>query len=78
VQCCRGEEKPNTVSHGSGPSPRPDRLLTRPEKRINVLHRVKLGGFEIVISELEVERNYLLRARRYLEQGQAANRGLHA
>jgi hypothetical protein len=33
------------------------------------LHRVKLPGFEMVISELEVERNYLLRARRYLETG---------
>ena len=45
-----------------------ERLLTRVEKRMDALHRVKLPGFEMVISELEVERNYLLRARRYLEQ----------
>jgi hypothetical protein len=48
-----------------------DRLLTRLEKRIGALNRVKLPGFEMVISELEVERNYLLRARRYPEQGRS-------
>jgi hypothetical protein len=31
------------------------------------LQRVKLGGFEIVIVELEVELDYLRRATRYLE-----------
>ena len=45
-----------------------DRLLSRVEKRIDALRRVKLPGFEVVVSELEVERNYLLRAKRYLEQ----------
>lgn len=48
-----------------------DRLLTRPEKRIEALRGVRLPGYEMVISELEVERNYLLRAKRYLEQGRS-------
>lgn len=45
-----------------------DRLLTRIEKLIDSLKRVGLPGMEAVVSELEVERNYLLWARRYLEQ----------
>jgi hypothetical protein len=45
-----------------------DRLLTRIEKRIDALKGVKLPGYELVIGELEVEMNYLLRARRYLEK----------
>jgi hypothetical protein len=46
-----------------------DRLRTRIEKRIDALKRVKLAGYEVAIAEMEVERNLLLRARRYLEQG---------
>jgi hypothetical protein len=30
--------------------------------------RVKLDGFEMVVSELEVEQDYLRRAKRYLEE----------
>jgi hypothetical protein len=42
--------------------------LQRPlEKRMEALQRVKLAGFELVISELEVELDYLRRATRYLE-----------
>jgi hypothetical protein len=65
----------------SAPTPRPtagrrkltalevlDRLLKRLEKRAEALQRVKLPGFEMVISELEVEMDYLRRARRYLEE----------
>jgi hypothetical protein len=44
-----------------------DRLLPHRE-RIDALKRVKLAGYEVAIAELEVERNLLLRARRYLEQ----------
>jgi hypothetical protein len=32
------------------------------------LQRVKLPGFEVVISELETEMDYLRRAARYLEK----------
>jgi hypothetical protein len=45
----------------------PERLLTRLEKRMEALQRVKLDGFQMVISELEVEQDYL-RAKRYLEE----------
>jgi hypothetical protein len=45
-----------------------ERLLTRLEKRMEALRRVKLDGFEMVISELEVEQDYLRRAMRYLEE----------
>lgn len=48
---------------------RPQRLLRRLEKRMEALKRVKLAGYEVAIAELEVERNLLLRARRYLETG---------
>jgi hypothetical protein len=37
-----------------------ERLLTRLEKRLEALQRVKLDGFQMVISELEVEREALL------------------
>jgi hypothetical protein len=42
-------------------------LLTRLEKRMEAQQRVKLDGFQMVISELEVEQDYLRRAKRYLE-----------
>jgi hypothetical protein len=42
------------------------RLQTRLEKRMEALQRVKLGGYEVVISELEIELDYLRRATRYL------------
>jgi len=45
-----------------------ERLLTRVEKRMEALQRVKLDGFQMVISELEVEQDYLRRAKRYLEE----------
>jgi hypothetical protein len=45
-----------------------ERLQLRLEKRMESLQRVKLGGFEIVIGELEVELDYLRRATRYLEE----------
>ena len=42
--------------------------MTRLEKRMESLQRVKLDdGFQMVISELEVEMDYLRRAKRYLE-----------
>jgi hypothetical protein len=44
------------------------RLQTRLEKRMEALQRVKLAGYEFVISELEVELDYLRRATRYLEE----------
>jgi hypothetical protein len=40
----------------------------RLEKRMEALQRVKLDGFQMVISELEVEQDYLRRAMRYLEE----------
>jgi hypothetical protein len=45
-----------------------ERLLNRLEKRMEALQRVKLDGFQMVISELEVEQDYLRRAMRYLEE----------
>jgi hypothetical protein len=42
-----------------------ERLLTRLEKRMEALQRAKLDGFEMVISEFEVEQDYLRRAKRY-------------
>jgi hypothetical protein len=50
------------------------RLLTRLEKRMEVLQWVKLDGFQMVISELEVEMDYLRRAKRYLEEWAARAR----
>jgi hypothetical protein len=50
------------------PSQTLDRLITRIEKRREALKRLKLPGYEVAIAELEVELNYLLRAKRYLEQ----------
>jgi hypothetical protein len=44
------------------------RLPHRLEKRMEVLQRGKLDGYEIVISELETEMDYLRRAQRYLEE----------
>jgi hypothetical protein len=35
---------------------------------MKVLQRFKLDGFQMVISELEVEQDYLRRAKRYLEE----------
>jgi hypothetical protein len=45
-----------------------ERLLTRLERRMESLQRVKLDGFQVVLSELEVEMDYLRRAKRYLEE----------
>jgi hypothetical protein len=45
-----------------------ERLQLRLEKRMETLQRVKLEGFGIVISELEVELDLLRRAQRYLEE----------
>ena len=39
-----------------------ERLLIRLEKRMEALQRVKLDGFEMIISELELEQDYLRRA----------------
>jgi hypothetical protein len=44
------------------------RLQSRLEKRMEALQRVKLPGFEVAISELETELDYLRRATRYLEE----------
>jgi hypothetical protein len=44
------------------------RLQARLEKRMEALQRVKLAGYEMVISELEIEMDYLRRAARYLEE----------
>jgi hypothetical protein len=44
------------------------RLQVRLEKRMESLQRVKLDGYTVVISELEVELDYLRRATRYLEE----------
>jgi hypothetical protein len=51
-----------------------ERLLTRLEKRMEALQRVKLDGFQMVIAELEVEQDYLRRAKRYLEEWAAQAR----
>jgi hypothetical protein len=45
-----------------------ERLLTRVEKRMEALQRVKLDGYSVAISELETELDYLRRAKRYLEE----------
>jgi hypothetical protein len=45
-----------------------ERLLTRLEKRMEALQRVKLDGYNVAISELETELDYLRRAKRYLEE----------
>jgi hypothetical protein len=45
-----------------------ERLLNRLEKRMEALQRVKLDGFQMVISELENEMDFLRRAKRYLEE----------
>ena len=45
------------------------RLEKRLETRMEALQRVKLDGYAMVISELEVELDLLRRARRYLEAG---------
>ena len=45
-----------------------ERLLARLEKRMEALQRVKLDGFQMVISKLEVEMDYLRRAKRYFEE----------
>jgi hypothetical protein len=44
-----------------------ERLQLRLERRMEALQRVKLGGFDMVIAELEVELDLLRRATRYLE-----------
>ena len=43
-------------------------LQVRLEKRIEALQRVKLAGYEMVISELEIEMDYPRRAARYLAE----------
>ena len=45
-----------------------ERLLNRLEKRMESLQRAKLHGMQMVITELEVEQDYLRRAKRYLEE----------
>jgi hypothetical protein len=45
-----------------------ERLQLRLEKRMEALQRVKLEGFQMVISELETEMDYLRLAKRYLEE----------
>ncbi len=45
-----------------------ERLLNRLEKRMEALQRIKLEGYGLVIAELEIERDYLHRAMRYLEE----------
>jgi hypothetical protein len=69
-----GEKKANIVLNScpwppdqSLPRSRSYRLQTRLEKRMEALQRVKLAGYEMVISELEIEMDYLRRATRYLE-----------
>ncbi len=44
-----------------------ERLLTHLERHMEALQRVKLDGFQRVIVELEMEQDYLRRAKRYLE-----------
>ena len=51
-----------------------ERLLNRLEKRMEALQRVKLDGFEMVISELEVEQDYLRRAMRYWKSDNVRSR----
>jgi hypothetical protein len=45
-----------------------ERLLIRLEKRMEALQRVKLEGYGVAIGELEVEQDFLRRAKRYLEE----------
>jgi cob(I)alamin adenosyltransferase len=45
-----------------------ERLHRRLEKRMEALQRIKLAGFDMVIAELEVERDLLRRAARDLEE----------
>ena len=45
-----------------------ERLLNRLEKRMEALQRVKLDGYNVAISELETEMDYLRRAKRSLEE----------
>jgi hypothetical protein len=65
---------PAVVARSSGQSRATSSFLAfssafqyRLEKRMEVPQRVKLEGFEIDISELETEMDYLRRASRYLE-----------
>jgi hypothetical protein len=44
------------------------RLLRRLEKRMESLQRVKLRDIGVVVSELEVEQDYLRRTMRYLQK----------
>jgi hypothetical protein len=44
------------------------RLQDRLEKRMEVIQRAKTNGYEIVISELETQMDYLRRAAKYLEE----------
>jgi hypothetical protein len=44
-----------------------DKLIRRLEKRVDALERVKLDGLKPTISELQVEIQYLNRARDYVE-----------
>ena len=45
-----------------------ERLQLRLEKRMESLQRVKLSGYDVAIAELEIEQDYLRRAKRYLEE----------
>jgi len=68
----KGQLAPNKIEPNQiGSSGLGERLLTRLEKRIEALQRVKLDGFQMVISELEVEMDYLRGAKRHLEEGAA-------
>ena len=49
-----------------------DTVLSRPRSWITDLKRVKLAGYEVAITELEVVWNLLFGAKRYLEQARAA------
>jgi hypothetical protein len=44
------------------------RLQDRLEKRMEAIQRAKVDGYQIVISELETELDYLRRAARYLAE----------
>jgi hypothetical protein len=46
----------------------PIQVLDRLLNRLEALQRVKLPGMQMVITELEVEQDYLRRAKRYLEE----------
>ncbi len=45
-----------------------ERLQSRLEKRMEALQKIKLDGYRMVISELEIELDFLRRAKRYLEE----------